>query len=453
MPSTINTPLFDTVGRWLTEVNTAKTAAAVPAKNKAGEKQAGPSGLGKSTHPTEDVDDNTQDKETGERYEENSRDVKQDVPGNAVDEHTPGSGGSQDDKQYNIGTNQSAVGEDPSVEDDYKGDKDDPGTGHPADAEDTGEKYSSMTIDDLLKTASAQANSLLADFAVSTEQSKTTKEAKTVASTKKVKEPAATGGMPVAPNPIVNTQTKAAANAGYDVASQVQNDSILLEKIAADTIARTIKDADTDADLVGAYLQSYAQTRVKLAEEGEGEEPKTEEGGGGEESPPTMPADAGAGAGDVLGALGSAGESAPPVDAGAPPGGGLGGEGGGSGAMSVEQALQELGMALQESGMSPDQFLQLVQGAGGGGGAGGPPPGGDLGAGGPPPGGGMGGPPPMPPMPPAGPEGAAEGAKLASAVKQFMRSGKFKIEEAKTAAQRQVRDQIKDYIRELTGSR
>jgi hypothetical protein len=52
-----------------------------------------------------------------------------------------------------------------------------------------------------------------------------------------------------------------------------------------------------------------------------------------------------------------------------------------------------------------------------------------------------------------GPEMGAEGAKLASAAKQFKMSGKFKFEEAKTAAQRQARDQIKDYIKELVGVR
>jgi hypothetical protein len=108
--------------------------------------------------------------------------------------------------------------------------------------------------------------------------------------------------------------------------------------------------------------------------------------------------------------------------------------------MNQEQALQELAMALQELGISPEELAQMAQqgGPGGGGGAlaAGPPP--DMG-------GGPGG----PPMPP--PEAAAEGAKLASAVKRFKLAGKFRYSEAKTAAQREARDQIKSYIQELVG--
>ena len=91
-------------------------------------------------------------------------------------------------------------------------------------------------------------------------------------------------------------------------------------------------------------------------------------------------------------------------------------------------------MALQELGINPEELAQMAAGGGAGGGPpmGGPPP--DA----------MGGPPVDP---------AAEGAKLASAVKNFKRAGKFRYEEAKTAAQRQARDQIKDYIRELTGTK
>jgi hypothetical protein len=110
-------------------------------------------------------------------------------------------------------------------------------------------------------------------------------------------------------------------------------------------------------------------------------------------------------------------------------------------------------MALQELGISPEELMQALQGGGDAGGAGAmggaaggmggamppPPPGGDMGGAG------------APPMPPPG--AMDQGAKIASAVKAYKRSGKFRFEEAKSAQQRAMRDQMKDYIRELTGNR
>jgi hypothetical protein len=398
-------PLFEQIDSWLQEIDTVKTAAA-PAKPKtAATKKAGPDGMGKSTHPSDDVDDNTQNAETGSRYSENTEDVKRDVPGQAVDETDKNSGGEQDDKQFNIGTNQKATGEDPSTEDDYKSDKDDPGTSHPANADDVGEKYSSMKLAELLKIAEDRAHSILADLANGV----------------------GTGnGAPV--------QTKKAAQATTPPAQSTQQTPPppptapdFTEKAAADFIAQAIRDAELDADLVGSYLHSYHQTRVKAAGE-ESEVPPDEagdqegdEGGAGSVLPPPGAGgdvgDAGGGA-DVLSALGAGAGGPPPGGEGGdgtPPVGGEGGDAGGpppggeGGGMNQEQALQELAMALQELGISPEELAQLAQG---------------------------------------------QGAKLASAVTTFKRAGKFHAgEAAKTAQQRQARDQIKDYIRELTGSR
>jgi hypothetical protein len=72
------------------------------------------------------------------------RTLKKDVPGQAVDETDPKAAAIKTISNSTSVQNKSATGEDPSVEDDYKGDKDDPGTEHPADAESVGEKYSSM---------------------------------------------------------------------------------------------------------------------------------------------------------------------------------------------------------------------------------------------------------------------------------------------------------------------
>lgn len=463
MPSTTR-PLFDQIDSWLQEVDqksTKSASAKAPAK-KAAVKKAAPEGMGKSTHPSDDVDDNTHAEQTGARYSENSADVKKDVPGQSVDETEKGPGCSQDEKQYNIGTEQSSVGEDPSVEDDYKGTKDDPGTTHPCDAEDVGEKYSSMHLNQLLKLAENQAHEILADISASINAPAPKKEA-TVA-----EKAAATK---VAQTATTDKAASDTAKAGYDAASMTAD----LEKQASDFVAQAIRDANTDADLVGPYLVSYYNNRYKkAADEGSHDEGEQHEGPPAEEESAGPPVGGEGGGGDVLSALGAGGAGGPPGGGGdpggampPPPGGGgvmpppdAAAGGGAEGGMGQEQALQELVMALQELGISPEELAQIAQSSGAGGppGMGGPPPG----AGAPPMGGppGMGGPPPMGDMtggggaampPDVAKAASAELTKLASYAKNYMRSGKFRYTEAKTASQEKARTEIKDYIRELAG--
>ena len=80
----------------------------------------------------------------GARASEYEADVKKQQGATAVD-NTPemSQEGRQDEVQLNLNTNAKATGEDPAAEKDYKGDKDDPGTAHPAKTTD-GEKYSSV---------------------------------------------------------------------------------------------------------------------------------------------------------------------------------------------------------------------------------------------------------------------------------------------------------------------
>jgi hypothetical protein len=447
MPTMTKQPLFDQLDTWLTEVDNVKTAAAKPATKPApakpaktaSTKTAGPSGMGKTTHPSDDVDDNTQAEETGARFEENKEDVKKDIQGYNV-EKVEGEGCSQEEQQMQIGTVQSETGGQPSVEDDYKSDKDDPGTTHPADAESTGEKYSSLSMDKLLKLAEESAHDILADLANGIGQ---------IPAGKTVTETAA--AVKTATQQAKPNDAKKAADAGYDAAQL----SATQEKVAAEYIEQTIRDAELDADLVGSFLHSYQQTLTKKAagEDGETHEPKEEEEapaeGGGEGAP------AGGGGSDVLAALGAGGGGggggAPPgampggdiggagggamppgampggmgggdpaAAGGMPPGAGgdMGGGAGGAGGVSHEQALQELAMALEELGIPIEALPQLVaqhaQSAG-------------------------------------TPDVAGEGQKLASAVKDFKKSGKFRFREAKTAAQETTREQIKDYVREICG--
>lgn len=427
MPATTR-PLFEQIDSWMQEIESVKTAAA-PASSKTAKKtkKAAPAGMGETSHPSEDVDDNTQPEDTGERFSENSEDVKRDIPA-SVDSTDASSGGDQDDKQYNIGTTQSAVGEDSATEQHYKSDKDDPGTDHPMNADDVGEKYSSMKLRALLKTAEAKGNSILADLANG------------------ITAPAATGTLSQKAAAVKKEAAKnptPAAQAGYDVAAATGAYQADMDKLASEFIAQTIKDADLDADLVGAFLHSYNQSLTKRAEgddtAGEGEDHSEgdvsgevippDAGGGDPAAAGGMPPDAGGGGGgDVLSALGAggagggggdplAGAGGDPAAMGGDPAAAMGGDpgAGAGGGMSQEQALQELAMALQELGINPEELAQMAQGS-------------------------------------AAPPGAApEGAKLASAVKRFKLAGKFQIREAKTAAQKQAREQIKDYIREITG--
>lgn len=355
MPTTI--PQNSVIGRissLIEEINGVKTAAAKPGTNgqtkKAtelgltGEGKQDPGGYqGKSDHPSARAASNVQKTPLGSRAKENESDVKQDHPGAGVDNTSAGSGGDQDSHQLNIGTHQSATGEDPKVEDDYKGTKEDAregdrgGTQHPANAEDIGGKYASASFNDLTKVAYAKMNELLADVAngsapAQAPQSKT-------ASAAPAQQPA---------QQISDTEKQAAAQA---------------------IIEQTILDARINADLVGEFLTKYSEKYAHLLK------------GAATDGP-------------MGGAMDGEGGGIPPgMDpaAGGPPPEGDPGAGGGGGA---EGGLDELINALLAMGMTPEDIeaaLQAHMGGGGEGGApaGGAPPGAELaGAGGPPMGGG-----------------------------------------------------------------
>ncbi len=115
MPGTSSHGLLN---KLLDEIGTTKTAAL---RKAADEPLSEPGGyMGATTHPSKSVDDHTQKATTGSRASENERDVKdnREKPSvNATAEASAQSGsGSQDERQLNIGTNQSATGEDPKVE-------------------------------------------------------------------------------------------------------------------------------------------------------------------------------------------------------------------------------------------------------------------------------------------------------------------------------------------------
>lgn len=438
MPTTLQAPTYDDLSQWL-KIATAgeskqKRAGAKSASEMetSGEGTKDPGGYdGPSSHPSARNASNTQAAPVGARAKENEEDNKEDRGPASVDSTSAEGGGSQDDKQMHVGMNPSATGDDPSVEDNYKGDKEDGETSHPADAADTGEKYSAWDMKRLCKTAEALQNNILANITMGFgfEDAANKKHVKKSAAPVK-----AGSASPAAQRPQQPTQhTQQPVENGYELAAAMG-----LSKSAADEnvslfLAGLMKEASEDADRVGACLAEYYQKRSEGSPEMENSEDHgpsapEEEGAEGGQIPP-----------EILAAAGGGGEGgAPPPEAG---GGGGGGE-----------DIQQLAMALMEAGIPPEQLPALIAAAqgdeGGGGDAGALPPpeaGGGLGAPG-----GMGGPPGGGMMPP-GPD--EMGAKIASAVMTYQRSGKFRYTEAKTAEQRRKRDAMKNYILEIAGQR
>ena len=155
--------LFDQLNALAAEI--AQSPVKTAAEKSAGPVPADPGGYqGASSHPTTSADNGVQNANTGARASEYEADIKKQQGALAVD-NTPemSQEGRQDEVQLNIGTNAAATGEDPSAEKDYKGTKDDPGTSHPAKADD-GEKYSSVSFKEARDRASALGNDILASL-------------------------------------------------------------------------------------------------------------------------------------------------------------------------------------------------------------------------------------------------------------------------------------------------
>jgi len=419
---------FEQLNDFMKEVAAEKTAAA--------NTEAG-GYVGESSHPSTKVDDSTDDASEGARSAENQADVKNDIPGKSPDDISEGDAGpAQDDRQLNMGTQQSATGEDPSVENDFKGDKDDPGTTHPADTED-GEKFGSLeracTGADFwqAKTAALNlGNDILADFAngygFGEVQIQKKAQAPLVEAPQYSQQvaPPAVKQAAVAPAPAVQQ----AADAGYQLASVLGMEKLSEEERSAATIEQTIKDASYDADLVGSYLHTLAHEAEKIGEhsledpafggEAEGEDHDhqgdassgMEEGGDEAALLAQMAGEEGGGLGGELGGgleeeLGGELGGGDPVDDAAVAEAIQQLVESGPEPVSDEELLAQLAMALQESGV----------------------PGEELGAAGP------------------------EGQKLASALQSFKRSGKFQFKEATNDRERKIRDLMKAHVLELVG--
>lgn len=494
--------LFDSIAALAGEITGEKQAAAKPVAKTAGKPgvktaaplPSDPGGYqGASTHPSADADNHGEPEQTGARAAENESDVKEDQPV-GVDSAPDNTPGDQDSVQLNIGTTQSATGEDPSVEDDFKGNKEDPGTTSPATVED-GEKYGSLTVKQAYAKAVPLANEILADLAngFGSRLQKTAQPAqrpapvaqpKPVPKTAAAAKPAAQApaAQPAVDPKLLKSATAGAAPQylpGYELAAALSMSKEAAEASVKKVIIDTVKEAQDDADRFGTFYKSF-ENRVKTssdpasgAAEGEDHSGKDDSssgagdspsGGGPDHSKPHDKDGGGGGADDG----GANGASLGDIVSGGDNNGPMGGD------PSQDQALQQLAAALDELGIPLDALAAAAPSGGGGGGMGGgmPPMGGD-------PSGGMGGAPPMggdptggmgggmPPAPPmgAGPGGPpgmevaaaarnyTERVKLAHAVQNLKRSGRYQFKAAATPQERELRNIMRGYVAELLGGR
>lgn len=419
--------LFDRVASLVNEIGADEAATVKSAMDDPGGAE------GPTSHPSKKPDDDEQAATEGEQSADNTKRVKDMIP-DSVDstaDATPANVPKDTDHQLGEGVDKAKpTGEDPSTEDDFKGkltgDKrqgDQGGTTHPASG-DYGEKYSAdavaaMSDAELCKAAADLGNEIMADIANGVFSKDAAKPA----------------------------DANAAAKAGEKVAQDTAAASNDLDEIASGVVQDIVKAAYDQADMVTDYIQRKLAAQKRAEGEGEDDDPTSgsengEDHGsedassdptdappaeGGEEAPPegaeqllaAMGGEGGGMGGEMGGAPGLEMGGAPGPEMGGAPGpemggmGGMGGEMGGPppemGAMNDEQALQELAMALLEAGIDPAELAALA-------GAGGPP----------------------------------EAQKIASAVTDFKRSGKFRFSEAKEgSAQRKVRNYMTGFVTEL----
>lgn len=392
-----------------------------------GEKQAADSSS--TTHPSGHVDDGTQAASEGARSAENSADTKKGEGGKLTVDQNPDKTVNQDAQQDNLGVRSSMTGEDPAVEDAFKADKEDPGTSSPADTHDS-EKFGSWDFEKLAEYCTKTSNEILAAIATGEAVGPETKVAAATPAETATETPAET------PTGAVSAEaaTQKAAEAGYNLAAMLGVTDVSDDARTLQFLASTIKEAEDQASLTGNYLKTLYEAQVADAEKqaaalddmqrGEDHDAPGDEASGATDVPATGPGDGA----DATGPI--------PVEAlaalagGAPDGGTPGGDGvteaepaavpsavGAGG--NEEDALAQLASALMELGISPEELLAA----------------GDK----------------MASADDA--EQKQQGQylqKVAAAVTTYKRSGKFELHEAKSAAERKLRNEMKAYVREAT---
>lgn len=434
--------LFAQLNALAEEISQSSVKSAAEKKAEGGPTPADPGTYtGASSHPTAHVDNNVQKAETGARASEYEADIKKQQGALAVD-NTPEMSyeGRQDEVQQNIGTSVAATGEDPAAEKDFKGDKDDPGTSHPAKAND-GEKYSSVTFKQARDRAAALGNDILASLLnASTKQAEmpaqlaealhekkeSPAEEKREHSSGEEKADGSHGELKGDQHKLdvdndgkiegsdlkaLREGKEAAFKAGYELAAKLGLSKEAAEASVREICANTLREADEMADLFIGFVSQKSAAVDPADEAAEGEDHSAP---GDDESGASPAGDA---AGAPAGLEGMMGGEAP-----AP-------EMGGEVVPSEDEAVQELAMALEELGIPPEALIQAVQG-----GAGAAP----VGAG-----------PEMPPEMAPKMAAAKDLNAIGAAVVNFKRSGKFQVKEARTKRSRQLRDIMKQHVLEL----
>lgn len=447
--------LFAQLNALAEEISQSSVKAA--AEKKAGPVPADPGGYqGASSHPSASVGNDVQAAPEGARASEYESDIKKQQGALAVD-NTPemSQEGRQDDVQLNIGTNAKSTGEDPAAEKDYKGDKDDPGTSHPAKTND-GEKYSSVSFKEAREACSNLGNDILANLInFGTANLKQAEMPAALAEALGKKEESSEDADDEddddddddhdshcddksAASQLVGGQHKldvnnngkiegsdlaalrsgkkkekkdekeAAFKAGYELAKHLGVEKAAAEAAVREVCANTLREADEMADLLIGFMTAKQANADVMDEAAAGEDHGA-------------PADAASGASDapaapagLEGMMGGAGED--PMAA--------------EGAPSDDEAVQELAMALEELGIPPEALLQAVAEGGAGGGEMDPAAGA---------------------MPMEEPKMAAANdlKAIGQAVVNFKRAGKFQVKEARTKRSRQLRDIMKQHVLEL----
>jgi hypothetical protein len=355
---------------WLDELNVEKKAGEDPGSLD-----------GASGHPSAKADNGETAATEGERSAENTKDIKETVPTGGVDGTSPESLGAKtiDGGMPNIGLHQSATGEDPSVEEAYGDRKEDPGTSHPAEAGQ--DKYASWSDAKLEAEFIRLGNEGLADIINGRVVNKQASAAPANPAALAPRQ-AADAGYALAESLGIS---KEAAQAGtLDTITSTINEALLAADLVAQRTfakhAALVKQAEDDEE------DDDDDDKGEEKSEGGGEK-KSEGGPPTSDVPPPSPAPAGdpmaGGGGDPLAAMAGGGAGGPPPGGPPAPGGdpaAAGGDPAAGGGMDKTQIIQELLSAMQELGISPEELLMAAQSAppaDAGGPPGGGPPGGD----------------------------------------------------------------------------
>lgn len=383
--------------------------------------ETGDAGRGKTTQPVGKADDNVIPLQTGARAAENERDIKAQEPVTSIEnkpDEKPSSGsGNQAAVQNAINMTVSATGEDPSIEDNFNGKPDEPGTTSVMNY-DSGEKYAAyvaMPLEKLSQAVVNKHNALAARIAVG--------DASPATATK-------------------SAAAQTAAAHGAALAATVADDFAVDEASARVKIAQLIGDAEFGAELYANYadriFKSAGNDDDITAGTSSHEEPDMAGMPGGGGSGPMPAGGGGMGGPPGGGGLDSALASVPMPEGGGGPGGGGPGGGGPGG---NDDLLNDLVMAAMEAGYSSDELIAAAQANG----AGGAPPPDTAAPGDPLAGGGM--------MPKMGYDQAVKLYKFGMLIRRHKRAGRFSFDTALDARGKRAESRrgIKDFMVEMLG--